>query len=191
MKDKKSKLDQYAETLAAMDAEHKTLAEILAWLKEEGCVVAASTLSVYLESQRQAEREAKLLGQIATGAKQCRDVEKMFGENPPPDTDTLIKLVRVLILKFSTESNISPELTEIVFNMLKPVIKWHEVSVKKEALALDRERFEFNAAEAALKAVGELKIIANSKLSDVERIKAARRKLFGRLPEDKPSTPVS
>jgi hypothetical protein len=44
----------------------------------------------------------------------------------------------------------------------------------------DREKFEFDAAKAALKHAAELKVISsNSKLSDTEKLNAARGKLFG------------
>ena len=69
-KQRESKLDQYADILAAMEAEKKTLAEMQAWLKEEGVIVALSSLSRYLESARTRRLQEKLLGQIATGARQ-------------------------------------------------------------------------------------------------------------------------
>lgn len=44
----------------------------------------------------------------------------------------------------------------------------------------DREKFEFDAAKAALKHAADLKAISsNSKLSDTEKLNAARGKLFG------------
>ena len=49
---------------------------------------------------------------------------------------------------------------------------------------MEREKFEFDSAKAALKASAELKAISASKLSDVEKIDAARRALFGELPEE-------
>jgi len=58
-----------------------------------------------------------------------------------------------------------------------------DLNVKK--ITLDRDKFEFNAAKAALANAAQLKTISASKLSDVEKIDAARRALFGELPEDK------
>lgn len=49
-----------------------------------------------------------------------------------------------------------------------------------KALALDREKFEFDAAKAALKAASELKAIAADKtLSQADKVNQARLKLFG------------
>jgi hypothetical protein len=53
-----------------------------------------------------------------------------------------------------------------------------------EQAKLSREKFEFDAAKAALAQAAQLKTISASKLSDVEKIDAARRALFGTLPEE-------
>lgn len=55
---------------------------------------------------------------------------------------------------------------------------------QSKKLKLDVEKFQFDAAKQALAAVKELKTISASKLSDVEKIDAARRALFGELPEN-------
>lgn len=53
-----------------------------------------------------------------------------------------------------------------------------DLNVKK--LALDRDKFEFDAAKAALKYAGELKAIkSNKNLSEAEKVDQARLKLFG------------
>lgn len=52
-----------------------------------------------------------------------------------------------------------------------------------QKLQLEKDKFEFDAASAALKKASELKAISNSKLSDTEKIKAARQALFGVLPD--------
>jgi hypothetical protein len=43
----------------------------------------------------------------------------------------------------------------------------------------DREKFEFDAAAAALRHAAELKVISASKLSEADKVNAARKKLFG------------
>lgn len=51
-----------------------------------------------------------------------------------------------------------------------------------EKISLDRQKFQFNAARAALAKSAELRIIRESKLSDTEKVDAARQALFGELP---------
>lgn len=63
------------------------------------------------------------------------------------------------------------------------VIKAKEQGLKAESLKLDREKFEFDAAEACLKKLPELKAIAgDSKLDQDAKLKQIRLKLFGVLP---------
>lgn len=54
--------------------------------------------------------------------------------------------------------------------------------VEKDKLA--REKFEFDAAKAALAQAAKLKTISASKLSDAEKIDQARLALFGELPAE-------
>ena len=60
------------------------------------------------------------------------------------------------------------------------------VDISDKSLQLQWEKHEFDACEACLKQLPELKLISNnSKLTDREKINQIRRKLFGKLPEDK------
>ncbi len=55
------------------------------------------------------------------------------------------------------------------------------LKLDREQIALDRDKFEFNAAKAALKAATELKqIAADASLDEDARIQAARERLFGK-----------
>lgn len=137
MKQKKSKLDQYAAQLADMDAERKTLPEMQAWLKEEGITVASSTLSAFLSSQRQRLLQDRLLAQIATGARQCQEVEKQFGKNPAPELETLIKLHRSLIMQLATLGNADPEFLKLSDQLTNTVLSVE--SAKTKAAFKERE----------------------------------------------------
>jgi hypothetical protein len=54
------------------------------------------------------------------------------------------------------------------------------VDLKDERAALDREKFQFDAAKACLARLPELKVISQDKgLSDAEKVDAVRLKLFG------------
>ncbi len=53
-----------------------------------------------------------------------------------------------------------------------------------EALKLEREKFEFDAAKACLAKLPELKTISgNSRLTETEKVQQIRLKLFGELPQ--------
>jgi DNA-binding phage protein len=144
MKARPSKLDQYAEQLQALQDENKTLAQIQEWLKGEGVTVSIGRLSEFLQQQRQARLQSRLLDKIASGAQQAREVEKQFGDNPPPELDTLIKLHRVLILQLSTQAQADPRLITLVNNSMRTVMEWlsgrTKAELEKEKLGLQERR---------------------------------------------------
>ena len=136
-KQKASKLDQFAETLLEMDDATKTLADIQAWLKQEGVTVSVGRLSEYLQSLRSRRLQSRMLGQIASGAQQCAEVEKQFKKNPAPELETLIKLHRVLILQLSTKGNANPEFLKLSDQLTNTVINC--ISAKTKAHFKERE----------------------------------------------------
>jgi DNA-binding phage protein len=146
MKQRESKLDPYAETLLAMDGEKKSISEMQAWLKEEGVTVSASRLSEFLSSQRSQVLQNRLLAQIATGARQCKEVEQQFGANPAPELDTLIKLHRVLVLQLSTQGNADPEFLKLADQMMRTTMEF----VSAQTRARHKER-ELELAESKFK----------------------------------------
>lgn len=121
----------------SMDAAEKTLEEMLAWLKEEGVVVAPSTLADFLEVQQDQRKQARVLSRIATGAAQCREVEKAFDQNPAPDLEMLLKLHRVLILQLATQGPAQPESLKLADQMTKTVLAC--ISAKTKAAHKERE----------------------------------------------------
>jgi hypothetical protein len=132
MKSRPSKLDQFAATLADLDAQKKTLSEICEWLQAEGCKVSPSSVSVYLERLRSERREAAILSQITSGARQSAEVEKQFSKNPAPQLDTIIKLHRVMIMQLATQSVDNPELIQITNNLTKTVMDFVSGQTKAE-----------------------------------------------------------
>lgn len=120
----KSKLDPFAQTLAGMELEKKTLAEMVAWLKQEGVTVSSSTLSDYLSGLRSARTRAAMLSQITTGARQCKEVKAAFEKNPAPEMETLIKLVQVMIMQLSTEGVENPATLKLANDLTITVIQF-------------------------------------------------------------------
>lgn len=148
-KQRESKLDRHAPTLLDMDAARKTLEEMRAWLKEEGCVVSLSSLSRFLESSRSRLLQEKLLAQITSGAQQCAAVEKQFGKNPAPELETLIKLQRVLILNLSTQANADPELMKLVATSFSAVLDSERLRLKQSQIDLDQRKVVLMEKKAA------------------------------------------
>lgn len=76
-----------------------------------------------------------------------------------------------------------PKDVKALFMLLQ---KSRDQDLKAQTLDLDRNKFEFSAAEACLKHLPQLRAIAGkSNLDQRSKIDAIRRQLFGTLPEEK------
>lgn len=168
-KTRPSKLDQYAETLLDMDDQKTTLAEIQAWLKHEGVTVSTGRLSEFLAGLRSSRQQQQLLSQISSGAKQCAEVEKAFGENPAPELDTLIKLQRVILLNLSTQATANPEMLDLISNSFRAVMDSEKLNLKRAELAQNERKLKLLEAKAA--AFDQAKDVITSKLSPEEQKK--------------------
>src|SRR4051812_19871189 len=124
-KSKPSKLDAFTERLDAwFGEEKKTLTEVQAQLKLDGCSVSRSRLSEWWEHRQSELAEAKLLGLIATGASQVKAVEKQFSQHAAPELETLIKLHRVLILQLSTQGATNPDMLKMADGCMRTVMEF-------------------------------------------------------------------
>lgn len=186
-----SKLERYLETLLEMESAvpPKTLAEMQSWLKDEGVTVHQSTISRFLDAQRQSRLQEKLLAQIASGAEQCAAVEKQFGSNPAPELETIIKLHRVLILQLTTQSQADPELVKLADQLTRTALEFTsgrtKAAHKERELKLAEEKFQLDFCERildqALREAAER--IANSNLSNSDKIAAMRKVAFKSVDE--------
>jgi hypothetical protein len=85
--------------------------------------------------------QEELLAQITHGGRLCVEIEKQFGENPAPELETLIKLYRVLILKFSLEAQVAPELFRLVTDLMRPVMEWARLQEKRRERELAEQKY--------------------------------------------------
>ena len=191
-KQRESKLDQHAATLLEMDDQHKTLAEIQAWLKEEGLVVSPATISRFLESARSRRSTEALLGQIASGAQQCQQIDKAFQKNPAPQLEMAIKVFKVLIMQLATKGTAAPDFLRLADQLMRTAIEFisgqTKAAFKERELTLAETKFHWNAAKEARKALPALRAIeANKSLSESEKTQMFMEKLFG----PKPASPAA
>ena len=185
-KQPKSKLDQYAAQLADMDqaVPRQTLEEITAWLAQEGCSVSLSTVGRYLESLRSQRRQAKVLADITSASNQCKAVEKLFGENPAPGLETIIKLIRVSIMQQATHAQDNPELLKLVDQLTNTVIQHvsaqTKAAQKERELRLAEDKFQVTVCEKFLEWFKDAKAreIADSSVGNAEKIAQLRLEYF-------------
>ena len=131
-KQRQSKLDPFTEKLEEMDQAGVILADMQGWLKTQNCDVSLGRLSGFLEARRTARLHSSLLDRIASGARQCQEVEKQFGESPPPELETLIKLNRVMILNLSTRGAENPELLKLADQLTRTALEFASGRTKAE-----------------------------------------------------------
>jgi hypothetical protein len=93
-------------------------------------------------------QEEALLAQIASGARQCKEVEKQFAENPAPALETIIKLQRVLIMKLSVQANADPALIELVAKLTKPTMEFAKLQEKRREMELAEAKYRDQVARS-------------------------------------------
>lgn len=186
MKGKPSKLDKFAERLDEwFGLEKRTLAEVRDLLATEGCVVSCSRLSDWWQQREASRLQERLLGQITSGARQCKEVERAFAGNPAPELETIVKLHRVLAMQLATAGVADPALLEMAERSTRLVLEFAKVEDKRSQLALSREKFEFDAAKAVLERAAELRAVAqDGGLGQDAKVDKIRQLLFGELPGD-------
>jgi DNA-binding phage protein len=173
-----SRLDQYAAPLADMEVAGKTLAEMQAWLKDEGCAITLSALSSWLSRERDRRQQARLLDQIASGAQQVREVEKQFSKNPAPELDTLIKLQRVILLSLSTQAGTDPSTLELIGNSFRAVMDSEKLKLKRQELELNKEKFD-HLKQMADKGERTDKVLSDAELTPEQRVQRIKE-IYGR-----------
>ena len=184
MKKQPSKLDQFAERLDEwFGVEKKTIAEVQKQLKLDGCSVSSGRLSQWWAARQSEVMREKLLAQITSGAHACKEVESLFAKNPAPELETLIKLHRVLVMKLSTEGNVNPELLELVGSLMKPVMEFAKLDVKRDEVELTRQKFQRETAALFVKwfADEEAKKILSSNAPTADKTERLGQRLFGEL----------
>ena len=115
--------------------------------------------------------EQKLLRQISRGAALCRAVERSLAGNPAPEVETLIKLFRVLILKFSVEANAAPGLLKLVNDLMKPVLDWARLEEKRKEREFAEHKYaaQKTASEKATKDASGQNALSPETLEKIER----------------------
>ncbi len=185
MKEKPSKLDAHAERLDDwFGVQNMTLDQVREQLLQDGVSVSASRLSKWWQNRRTRLLQERQLNLIASGAQQVREVEKAFSTSKAPELETLIKLHRVLVLDLSTKGIADPKMLELVNRMMRELRQYARLEQIGEQIALEREKFQIDAAEKCLEKLAELKTIStDTTLSQTEKVEQIRLKLFGSISE--------
>ncbi|MCX6994150.1 MAG: hypothetical protein NT011_13550 [Kiritimatiellaeota bacterium] len=116
---------------------------------------------------------------VTTADSVAADAKKMPGNFDAATIDA----IRQKAFELSVSPQAAPGEVKALFMLL---LKSRDQELKKDQLLLDKQRFEFDAAKAALAALPDLRAIAADKgLNENDRIDAIRRRLFGQIPDEK------
>lgn len=143
-----SKLDRYQEQLLEMESATppKTLADMQQWLAQEGVVVVQSTIGRFLESLRSRRAQERVLGLVATGSQQCKELDSAFAKNPAPQLETLIKLFKTLIMQLTLKGAAAPELLSLANHLTMTVCEFisgqTKAAFKERELTLDERKYQ-------------------------------------------------
>jgi hypothetical protein len=157
---------EYLDGDGAEEKPHSFKATV-AWLREDGIVTSHSRLVLFREWQIEQNRLAaneqtalafvqdlKQMGKVTTAEEEMEAGQRFFTRLAMSQQDNL-GFVRIL-----------------------------REQTRREQTSIDRQKFEFDAAKAALKVLPELKVIAaDNSLDDSAKIDKVREKLFGTLAE--------
>jgi hypothetical protein len=182
-----SKLDRFQEQLDEWLTPRKDGGEGFTQLKVRkellpklGCSVSCSRLSDWWAARRSELGQAKMIEQIRTGSAATKKVAQEFAENPAPEIALVIKMIQVLVMKFSAQANVDPAQIEYLVALLKPVMDWVKIQEHGKDRDFAVNKWQWDAAKECLKKLPALKAIVQDKsLSEAGKVDAIRLKLFG------------
>jgi hypothetical protein len=181
--ERKSKLKPYAERLDQwFGVEHLSIAEVQKKLWEDCSVrVSSGRLSEWWSERQAQQMQDKFLATVASGARQCQEVEKQFGKNPPPDLETLVKMLRVLVMDLTIKGATNPLYLEFADGLIKRALEFAKLQTRQGALELLRSKFQRETCELFLKwfANKAAKDIATSSAPAAEKIELLGQQMFG------------
>lgn len=208
MKARASKLDPYAEQLSIwflarpLGGEGLTYLQAQNRLAELGCKVSVNALFRWWQSWQRSQLQRQMLADIASGAQFNRQLEKTLGANPPPELQTLIKLIRTLVAQLAVNGAADVDTLKLVAHLTALVmeheksragheLKMRELTQRAEiaerqsadraaALKLEREKFELQFADALRKAMADAQLhsLLERKAGNAEIIAHLRQTYF-------------
>jgi hypothetical protein len=187
---KNSKLEAARSELLAWDAQAPPvpLREMRARVKAKfGIETSEGNISKWLASRRaeraQSELHEDILRRVTAGADQCRALDAAFAAQGEPRLEPILALLKTISTQLALGGEADPDQLQLVVTLLKPVMDHARLVEARKDREFAREKFEFDAARAALAKAAELQAIAGDRSLDQDaKLEAARRRLFGELP---------
>lgn len=185
----KNKLDPFGERLDEWRASGKTLAQMQAALKDDGCAAALSSISEFLSRRSEERMQKELFASIATGGRMNRELDAAYQENPDPDVAQLIRVTKTLTMSLQVRGVADPKLLGLANSMLQTVLNYLSGKTKAELegrkLALSLEKFELECCTKFLAWFRDAKAreIAESNATNADKIARLRQTYFADVDE--------
>lgn len=125
-------------------------------------------------------QQRRILERIQTSAATANTVVKKFEENPADTFRALMNIVGQLAF----ESALEGKEIEAIGDLTNLMLTSRKLDLAAQQVELDRKKFEWNAAKAALKEVEALRAIkADAGLDEDAKLQKVRERLFGETPK--------
>jgi hypothetical protein len=177
MKQRASKLDQYAERLDELFMQGQPLKAGQEALAALGVKVSLSRLSDWWSARQTQRLQDRLMVQITSGARQCQEVEQAFGKNPAPELETIIKLHRVLALQLATTAAADPAMIELAERATKMAMEFAKIQDRRRELELSEQKYRDQVAERKAAIERELNTARSQGGLSTETIEKIEREL--------------
>lgn len=107
-------------------------------------------------------------------------IARSAADDPLPLMEAAEDLLKQKIAVIALQDTLSDEEVSVVERLMTAINKRDQIRGRREEMELNREKFQFNASEAALEHVAKIKSIsADTSLSSRDRVERVREVLFG------------
>jgi len=202
-----SKLDKFTEQLRAMDADGAPIAEMQQWLEGQGVSVSANTISRFLGALEKSEpvvaaadstdssspevtaladdvdspgSQERMLELISNCSVHCRELDRAFKKNPPPELDTLVKVFKTLIYSLAVDGAKDTKKIVLADKLSHTAMEFITVQARVEhkKVELDQAERKLQLMEKKAKAFDEAQAVQKRKMTPEEK-EAEWRRIFG------------
>lgn len=178
MKERKSKLDEQAESLRQwFGIDHLSLQDAQARLKERGVQVSLGRLSTWWTNEQQKAMQAQVLAGIASGSQFCTEIDRQLGKSEEPELAAIAKLLKILILKLAAQGEINPEYLKLAQGLLKPVLEITEGQRRNVTLEQAERKLKL-VEEAHAKRMAEARTVETASELTPEQKMARWKEIF-------------
>lgn len=178
----RNKLDPYHDQLIAWIDEGLTLSEIArrCWAQFKLRTSLGSLSHWHRRIQERIQQE-KILDGIRAASQSTADINAAQKDNPPPSTDEIIRLLRVIVQQLLVRGVVDPVSLKLAGDLLRYVLERDRQEQQARSIDLDVAKYQRDTAGLVLKHALDARIreIAAGAGTNDEKTEAVGRHIFG------------